>query len=254
MGQAIAGETRHYLDWFYGVNLSRSLMNAIKTTGKFKLMSIGRVQGPTLNFIAQKEREIKSFSSQPYWQIFINLADKKNEIELKYNKDIFDQPELKKFEKLAGKTTNVKTTKTEQILPPNPPFNLTALQTEAYRLYGVTPSNTLKIAQSLYLAGLISYPRTSSQKLPDSIDYKSILKKLEERYNTKKLIVKKKPTEGEKIDPAHPSIYPTGNLQVLSGTEEKIYSLIAKRFLALFCDDAIIDKKNNKRRNRRPDI
>ena len=58
-GQAIAGETRHYLDWFYGINLSRALMNAIKTTGSFKIMSIGRVQGPALNLIVQTEKEIQ---------------------------------------------------------------------------------------------------------------------------------------------------------------------------------------------------
>ena len=59
-GQAIAGETRHFLDWMYGINLSRALMDAIKTTGKFRLMSIGRVQGPTLNLIVQKEKLINA--------------------------------------------------------------------------------------------------------------------------------------------------------------------------------------------------
>lgn len=76
-GQAIAGETRHYLDWFYGINLSRALMNAIKTTGKFKIMSIGRVQGPALHLIVQKEKEIAAFKPKPYWQIFITISDKK---------------------------------------------------------------------------------------------------------------------------------------------------------------------------------
>src|SRR3989344_3466793 len=61
--QGIAGETRHFLDWIYGINLSRALMEAIKTTGKFRLMSIGRVQGPTLNIIVKKEREIEKFVS-----------------------------------------------------------------------------------------------------------------------------------------------------------------------------------------------
>ena len=60
-GQAIAGETRHYLDWFYGINLSRALMNSIREAGRFKIMSIGRVQGPTLNLIVQKEKETISY-------------------------------------------------------------------------------------------------------------------------------------------------------------------------------------------------
>ncbi len=242
-GQAIAGETRHFLDWFYGINLSRALMNAIKSTGTFKIMSIGRVQGPALNLIVKKEKEIQNFKSKKYWQIFISVKDKNKKIELKYNKDIFDKKELEKFKNLNGKKATLNTKKSEQIIPPNPPFNLTTLQTEAYALHGISPSNTLKIAQSLYLSGLISYPRTSSQKLPESIGYNSIIKKLAGEFKAEGLLLRKKPVEGKKTDSAHPSIYPTGNRQILSGEEEKIYKLIVKRFLCLFCEDAIIDKK-----------
>ncbi|MFA6974235.1 MAG: DNA topoisomerase I, partial [Parcubacteria group bacterium] len=242
--QAIAGETRHYLDWFYGINLSRALMNAIKTTGRFKIMSIGRVQGPALNMIVEKERKIQAFKSQPYWQIFITIKNS-HEIELQHNKDIFDKKELTKFEGLVGKTAKAETKKKEQILPPNPPFNLTELQMEAYRLFGITPARTLQIAQSLYLAGLISYPRTSSQKLPASIGYKEILKKLSREFNVENLIKRNTPVEGKKTDPAHPSIYPTAQNEgtPLNAEEEKIYNLIVKRFLSLFCEDAIIDNK-----------
>jgi len=217
-------------------------MNAIKTTGKFRIMSIGRVQGPALNLIVQREKKIQSFKPEPYWQIFITVKNS-HKLELKHNKDIFDKNDLSKFEGLIGKTVKAKTIKTKQVVPPNPPFNLTTLQTEVYKFYGLTPSKTLQIAQSLYLAGLISYPRTSSQKLPASIGYKEILKKLAKEYKVEKLITKDKPIEGKKSDPAHPSIYPTGNKQILSGDEEKIYNLIVKRFLSLFCDDAIIDNK-----------
>lgn len=242
-GQAIAGETRHYLDWFYGINFSRALMRAIKTTGKFRIMSIGRVQGPALNLIVQKEKEIQKFKSQLFWQVFIKVTEEKNKLELRYIKDIFDKKELSKFENIIGKMAIAQTKKTEQTLPPNPPFNLTSLQTEAYKFHGITPSNTLKTAQSLYLAGLISYPRTSSEKLPEQIDYKSILKKLARQYNVERLITKSKPVEGKKTDSAHPSIYPTGNSQFLTGDEDKIYKLIVKRFLSVFCDSAIIDNK-----------
>ncbi len=241
-GQAIAGETRHYLDWFYGINLSRALMSAIKEAGRFKIMSIGRVQGPALNLIVQKERKIQEFVSQKYWQVFITIKNS-HEVELKYNRDIFDKKELDKFKDLIGKNVKAETIKKEESLPPNPPFNLTSLQMEAYRLYGITPTRSLQIAQSLYLAGLISYPRTSSQKLPDSIGYKDILEKLAKKFKAEKLITKDKPIEGKKTDSAHPSIYPTGENGTLSEEEEKIYNLIVKRFLCLFCDDAIIDNK-----------
>jgi len=243
-GQAIAGETRHFLDWFYGINLSRELMNSIKTTGRFKIMSIGRVQGPALKLIVDREREIKDFKSEPYWQVFITLINP--EIELKHSKDIFDKKELEKFKDLEGKKGLAETKKTQQSLPPNPPFNLTTLQTEAYRLFGLSPSKTLQIAQSLYLAGLISYPRTSSQKLPDSINYKSILEELKKTYKIEKLLKREVPIQGEKTDPAHPSIYPTGDKQILSGDEQKLYDLIVRRFLSLFCEDAIINKKRIK--------
>ncbi len=241
-GQAIAGETRHYLDWFYGINLSRALMAAIKSVGNFKIMSIGRVQGPTLELIVKKEREIQKFKPEPYWDVFIDIENK-HKIRLKHNKKIKEKSNLEKFKALKGKTTNIETKKKEQILPPNPPFNLTTLQTEAYKFHGITPSATLRAAQSLYLSSLISYPRTSSQKLPDSINYKSILKKLAKRYNVESLIKKKKPIEGKKSDPAHPSIYPTGDQKILAGDEEKIYNLIVKRFLSLFCEEAIIENK-----------
>ncbi len=242
-GQALAGETRHYLDWFYGINLSRALMNAIKTTGKFKIMSIGRVQGPSLNLIVKKEREIDAFKSQPYWQIFITIDDKKNKLELKHNKDIFNKPDLEKFNNLKDREVSVETIKKQEKLQPPFPFNLTTLQTEAYKFHGIVPSKTLRAAQSLYLAGLISYPRTSSQKLPESLEYDKIVKELAKEFKVEELIVNKKPIEGPKSDPAHPSIYPTGNKQILSGDEEKIYKLIVKRFLSLFCEDALIDQK-----------
>ncbi len=243
-GQAIAGETRHYLDWLYGINLSRALMDAIKTTGRFKIMSIGRVQGPTLNIIVEKERKIQEFKPVKYWQVFITVKNS-HTIELEYDKDIFDKKDLEKFNKLVGKKILLKTEKTSQNIPPNPPFNLTALQTEAYRLYGLTPARTLQIAQSLYLGGLISYPRTSSQKLPISVEYKEILKKLSNEYKITELITRDKPVEGEKTDSAHPSIFPTGeNLDAsLPSDEKKLYDLIVRRFIALFCDDAIIDRK-----------
>lgn len=243
-GQAVSGETRHILDWYYGINISRLLMRAIKTTGKFRIFSIGRIQGPTLKIIVKKEKEIQDFKSKKYWQVFIKTE--KPEIELVYHKDIFDKKELNKFENLIGKKGKAITEKIEQNLPPNPPFNLTNLQTEAYYLYGINPAKTLEIAQSLYLTGLISYPRTSSQKLPPSINYKEIISKLAKEYKLKNLLTRTKPIEGNKSDPAHPSIYPTGNLENLSGDEQKIFDLIVRRFLCLFAEDAIIENKKIK--------
>jgi len=243
-GQAIAGETRHFLDWLYGINLSRALMHAMKTTGKFKIMSIGRVQGPTLHLIVNKEKEIKKFKSSPYWQVFITINNEKDKLELKHNKDITKKQELDKFKQLKNKKTIVFTKKTNQTLIPPPPFDLTTLQTEAYKFHGITPSNTLKSAQKLYLAGLISYPRTSSQKIPEEMKPNEILDKLKKRFQKlTQYITRKKPIEGKKTDPAHPAIIPTGTYNKLDGYDEKIYNLIMKRFISCYCDDAKLENK-----------
>jgi len=241
-GQAIAGETRHKLDWYYGINLSRALMSSLSKAGKFRIMSTGRVQGPTLSLIVKKEKQIQAFKPKDYWQIFIKVAG----ILLKHNKDITKKQELDKFKKLKGKQGEAKTEKKQQSISPPAPFDLTTLQTEAYKFYNIKPSQTLKIAQKLYLAGLISYPRTSSQKLPISLQYKEILKKLSKQFKETKLCKRKSPIEGNKSDPAHPAIHPTGNFSSLSGDDEKIYELIVKRFISCFCENAEVENKKIK--------
>jgi DNA topoisomerase-1 len=126
------------------------------------------------------------------------------------------------------------------------PFDLTTLQTEAYKTCGYTPTQTLKAAQSLYLAGLISYPRTSSQKYDVSIGYDKILDRLKKYTAAVKYAVNKKPTQGKKEDPAHPAIYPTGENKKVPERDKKIYDLIVKRFIACFCDSARVENKNIK--------
>jgi len=246
-GQAMAGETRHFIDWYYGINLSRALMNSIKTTSKFKIMSIGRVQGPALKLIVDKEQEIDKFKPVPYWKIFIDVKEKKdktNQVKLRHVKDIFDEKELPKFEKLKGEECEVVTTKNTQTIIPPFPFDLTTLQTEAYRFFSISPARTLQIAQGLYLAGIISYPRTSSQKIPEAINPKAILKKLAKAFPQVKLCTRAVPVEGKKSDPAHPSISPTGeSAGKLEAEDKKIYDLIVKRFIACFCSDAVVENK-----------
>jgi len=242
-GQAIAGETRHYLDWIYGINLSRALMSAIKSAGNFRIMSIGRVQGPTLKIIVEKEHEIQNFKPEKYWQVFLDVNNGKNILEVQYEKNISKQKELGKFEELEGKKGEAVTKKSQKNILPPLPFDLTSLQTEAYRLFKITPSKTLEIAQRLYLAGIISYPRTSSQKIPKEIGYDKILQRLKTRFDFLKFVSRKIPVEGKKKDPAHPSIYPTGEFHNVEGDDKKIYELIVKRFVSCFCEDALLDHK-----------
>ena len=249
-GQAEAGETRHSLDWINGINYSRALTAAIKTTGKFKLMSTGRVQGPALKIIVGREKEIKSFVPKPFWQIQFT-GDYNGQIILAWHsQDKFWEKE--KADAVIKNTENQKEAVAERIerkqfsqMPPFP-FDLTSLQVEAYRCFNISPKETLEIAQELYTSGAISYPRTSSQQLPPSIGYAKILNELSKQKNysevTKFLLQKAKifPNNGKKTDPAHPAIFPTGIIsEGLNERESKIYDLIVKRFLSTFADNAV---------------
>lgn len=245
-GQAFAGETRHILDWYWGMNLSIALTASIKRQKAFRLMSSGRVQGPALKVIVDKEKEIKKFKPEPYWEAEFKTP---NFSALHSKGKFWKKPKFKlgcigsKKSEIFGSTTQgvvgvVKDVKkTEKFQDAPFPFDLTSLQLEAYRCLGISPKNCLRIAQDLYVNGLISYPRTSSQKMPASINYEKILKNLVKNPAYKKLASEVlsfknlKPNEGKKTDSAHPCIYVTG---VKPEKSNKLYDLIAHRFLACF--------------------
>jgi DNA topoisomerase-1 len=246
-----AGRTRHEVDWLYGVNLSRALTLAAKRwSGRYATLSTGRVQGPTLKFLVRREREIRSFVPTPYWSIRSEVKVKNSIYEAEYEKTTFDQKaHADSVVKMCkGKTGEIETieVRKHQQKPPIP-FDLGKLQTETYSLFRYTPRRTSNIAQRLYLEALISYPRTSSQKLPPTIDYRAILKKLHKKTSYRKLAAnllgrdELKPVEGKKEDPAHPAIYPTGNLpeRELNDPQKKVWDLIVRRFMAVFGEPAI---------------
>ena len=255
-GQAKAGETRHFLDWMYGINISRALSIAIKKAGLYKLLSSGRVQGPALKLIVAKEKEIRKFVPTPYWEIEYTgaITDKdngKNETVVAQHKSgkFTDEKEVqaihKKIQKQGGKIAAID--KNEKKSQPPTPFDLTTLQTESYRSLKIPPKDTLAVAQELYTNGWISYPRTSSQKLPKELNLKNIMEALkrDKTYGTlaEELLKGKdlKPNEGKKTDPAHPAIHPTGiipDYEKLQPREIKVYDLIVRRFLATFADAA----------------
>ena len=248
-GQAKAGETRHMLDWFYGINTSRALTAAIKTAGAFRVMSTGRVQGPSLKLIVDKEKEIKKFKPVPFWEIEMLANHKKDFIAMHEMGQEFDKKKADKVMRhVKGKRKAVvkELKKKKQHQAPPKPFDLTSLQIEAHGKIGLTPKITLQVAQELYTSGYISYPRTSSQQLPVSIGYKKIINKLAKQSEyikeTKILLAKSSlnPNNGKKTDPAHPAIYPTGiSPRSLNNYEKKLYDLIVRRFLATFGDPAI---------------
>ncbi|MBW2964672.1 DNA topoisomerase I [Candidatus Woesearchaeota archaeon] len=248
-GQAIAGETRHFLDWMYGINLSRALTLSIKhSTGMHKILSSGRVQGPALKIIVDKELSIQAFKPEPFWELELKAKVKGGALTATHNENPFWNKEkastvlAKVKPEKKGVVKNV--AKNEFKQAPPTPFDLTTLQTEAYRTHGISPSITQQLAQNLYLDGAISYPRTSSQQLPPAIGYAKIIKELskQENYvNECKMLAGKelKPNNGQKTDPAHPAIYPTGSAPTVKGNELRVYDLIVRRFLATFGEPAV---------------
>jgi DNA topoisomerase-1 len=254
-GLAEAGRSRHMLDFIYGVNLSRALVRSFKSIGKYRNLSIGRVQGPTLAFAANKEIEIRLHIPDPYWIITAQF-DKDGQIfSAHYEKPKVEKPTEAKaiIDACVGRNGTVNNiSDNKSMIQPPVPFNIGDLQREAYSVFKLGPSHTLAIAEKLYLQALISYPRTSSQKLPPSIGYHKLISGLSKisKYNqlVSMLLMKEKlvPNEGRMTDPAHPAIYPTGvvPLQKLSGLELKVYDLIVRRFLAVFGDPAISRRIN----------
>jgi DNA topoisomerase-1 len=253
--QIQAGLTRHEVDWLYGINLSRALTQAAQNcSGQYATLSTGRVQGPTLRFLETREKTINCFVPTPYWTIAAKITINNMDLQVEYEKTLENKTEATAI-KAACKTKEgqIETVNVKEVLQSPPvPFDLGALQSEAYHIFRYTPMHTSNIAQHLYLAALISYPRTSSQKLPPSIGYKTILKKLAKSPAYAKHIVELlaepnlKPNEGKKYDPAHPAIYPTGNLpeKPLDTVERNIFDLIVKRFLAVFGEPAILQNIN----------
>ncbi|MHA2407753.1 MAG: DNA topoisomerase I, partial [Candidatus Ranarchaeia archaeon] len=239
-----AAKTRHEVDWVFGVNLTRALTLALKkASGYFSIISTGRVQGPLLKCIVDRERTIQAFVPTPYWIIKAQLQVNKTLVPLQYEQErILSQAQavtiVRECKGKEGLVEDIEESKHQ--IPPPYPFNLGDLQHSAYRLFKFSPKRTLAIAESLYLKSLISYPRTDSQRIPKAISLRTILNQLssqsrfhedvQQLLQQTSLSVK----NGPKTDPAHPAIHPTGEKPSpsLPSHELKIYELITRRFLA----------------------
>lgn len=242
-----AGEARHILDWIWGINLSRALTTALVGRSFSRSLSIGRVQGPTLAILANLENSIINFTPKPFWRIsaYIKGAEffsVKGDI---YEKGSATQSYNRINAASFGVIESVGTV--ERKVNPYPPFDLTSLQMESSRALRMDPTRTLSIAQSLYEKAYISYPRTSSQKLPQSLGLKGIIHDIakNDSYNklAKKLINSGRyiPAEGQKSDEAHPAIFPTGvKPEGLDSDEAALYDIIVRRFLACFAEPGIV--------------
>ncbi len=237
-----SGLARHYLDFYWGISLTRALTLAVKASAKrFRILSTGRVQGPVLHMLAKHEKKIKAFKPDPFWELQLHVQVGKKTLIAEHGKKLWKKKEAE----TAHKKSKVKNAAVKKIdkkvmtqAPPRP-YNTTSMLADIYRYFGYSPNQGLSIAEALYQAGLISYPRTSSEKLPKDINFKKIITNLGKQKNYEKeskelLVGDLKPNEGSKTDAAHPSVYPTGVFKRMGEKQQKVYDLITRRFLAVF--------------------
>jgi len=245
LGLARAGRTRHAIDFVWGVNLSRALSQSALGSGhRYRTVSIGRVQGPTLAFLVDREREIRMFIPIPYWKASGTFEKDGIGFTAGYTKDRIEtrhSAEKIKEECLGREAVTTSVNRNVVQVGPPAPFNIGDLQKETYRTFGYTPTRTLQIAEKLYLGALISYPRTGSQRLPPSINYGGIIRGLARipeycAHAAELLKGEPKPVQGTKSDAAHPAIHPTGEKpkRPLDASEAGVFDLVVRRFLAAF--------------------
>ncbi|MEM4553090.1 MAG: DNA topoisomerase I [Ignisphaera sp.] len=254
-----AGYCRHVLDWLWGINISRALMDIYSRVFRSRrILSAGRVQTPTLAYIVDVVLKKRLHVPVPLVYPSIKIAIDGNVYTLEPLDEPFNSYEeaQRYLDKVKGNPqAYVKNISIKNVEVPSPhPFNLPDLQSEAYRVLKISPYLTQKIAEDLYLEALISYPRTNSQKLPQSLNNRSILEKLSLIPTYKPLVAKLftecrgilKPNNGPKDDPAHPAIYPTGegDLAKLGKLHLKLYDLIVRRYLATFANPMKIQYMN----------
>lgn len=249
---AEAGKVRHELDWVFGINVSRALTDSLSSSGGlFEVLSAGRVQSPTLNLLYRRELAIKLHIPDPYWTIAAEVEAGGRRFPVQYKEGAFyrrsdAEAVAMRCNGATGRVIEAQTQ--ERVIPPPFPFDLGTLQREAYRHFRLSPSRTQKVAESLYLDALISYPRTSSQRLPQSLGLDGIIRRLGENplysWAVGEVLAggrASRPREGPKTDPAHPAIHPSGKRPEGRQTREgrQVYDLIVKRFLAAFGEAAV---------------
>jgi DNA topoisomerase-3 len=234
-----AGSARAIGDWLLGINATRAFT---KKFGQGKAtLSIGRVQTPTLAMIVQRQKEINAFTSAEYWEL--KTTYRETEFLCQIDRLTSEEKAVKGLEYLKQHEFEVTSFEQKEGKEGNPRlFDLTGLQVEANKKYGFSADETLKNIQSLYEKKIVTYPRVDTTYLSEDIYPKveGILKGMSyySRYTApllQKPIPKSKAVFDDKKVTDHHAIIPTGvNPSGISPTENQIYDLIAKRFIAVF--------------------
>jgi len=246
---AEAAHSRQDIDLIWGAVLTRFMSLASYRYGS-DYLSVGRVQSPTLRLVVDRELERRAFVPVPYWEIKATLTHGADTLEVAHTKGRFDSLEAMEtaFARAQAETAVVTAYKAEprKVAPPAP-FNTTALMSAASS-GGASPARAMRAAESLYLDGLISYPRTDNTVYPPSLDLRGSLEALagwQPVAATAARLAKQgkyTPTQGKKRTTDHPPIYPVGvPRRELSGDQAKVYDLVVRRFLATLLPAAVIE-------------
>ena len=251
----LAGLSRAIGDWLLGMNATRLYTLKYGNNGFGKnaqVLSIGRVQTPTLALIVQRQKEIDNFKPEPYWV----LATIYRGTQFTATKGKFTSKEEgeQAFSTIEGKTFEITSvTKKKGTEQPKQLYDLTSLQVDCNRKYGYSAEMTLNLIQALYEKKITTYPRVDTQYLSDDIypkcpqimngifqtkfagvaPYANLIKTL----GGKPLLKSKRVFDTSKVTDHH-AIIPTGIVpQGLSDAEQHIFDLIARRFISVFYPD-----------------
>ena len=246
----MAGLSRAIGDWLLGMNATR--LYTLKYGQNRQVLSIGRVQTPTLALIVNRQKEIDNFKPEPYWV----LATVYRDTTFTATKGKFTSKEEGKqaFKTIEGRPFTVtKVEKKEGKEQPPQLYDLTSLQVDCNRKYGFSAEMTLNLIQSLYEKKLTTYPRVDTQYLSDDI-YPKCPQTMNGLYQTtfagiapyadlirpiggKPLKKSKRVFDSSKVTDHH-AIIPTGIIpKGLSDAEQKVFDLVARRFIGVFLPD-----------------
>ncbi len=264
---ADAAVCRSESDWLVGLNSTRALTVLQSAAGGFNVTPTGRVQTPTLAILAARQKEILSFTPEPYSEVRATFAAASGSYEAKWfdpawKKDetqpqrtrerLWDAAEAAAIaERCQGQPAEVKETRKPVSMPAPLLFDLTSLQKEASNRFGFSARRTLQIAQECYEKHkVLTYPRTDSKYLPN--DYIEIAKRTvaslrdafpeykaaaEDILGNKRVRPSKRVFDSSKVSD-HFAIIPTGRIVPLAGDAAKIFTLVMQRFLGVFMPNA----------------
>ena len=246
----MAGLSRAIGDWLLGMNCTR--LYTLKYGQNRQVLSIGRVQTPTLALIVNRQKEIDNFKPEPYWVLATVYRD--TTFTATRGKFTSKEEGEQAFALIEGKPFTVtKVEKKEGKEQPPQLYDLTSLQVDCNRKFGFSAEMTLNLIQALYERKYTTYPRVDTQYLSDDI-YAKCPQTLNGLYQTKfggnavyaeyiKPIGGKPPKKSKRVFDtskvtAHHAIIPTGVIpQNLSDAEQKVFDLVARRFIGVFLPD-----------------